>query len=222
VLAIDGHLDVISDLGMMTPSDGHRAGIRVGQGDLTGAGLLHLLVDAVQILFPVLQVVNNLPQFLRGLIGETAFLFVVFIEFFKVPVDLLVDLLQAVLELGAGEISVAGVGCLELGPVEGDELAAEQSGALAELDEAAAKVADGLAIGLAEIGDGLEVGRQTFEQPNDLEVAVGLAFEGAAGADSEKVAIEIEAKKIAGVVGRPRASGSTRGNPRSFRSRCDT
>jgi hypothetical protein len=59
VLTINGHLDVVRDLGMMAPSDRHGTGIRIGQGDLTGARLLHLLVDAVQVLLPVLQVVND-------------------------------------------------------------------------------------------------------------------------------------------------------------------
>jgi hypothetical protein len=54
VLAIDDDLDVVGDLGKMAPSDGHGAGIRVGQGDLRLAGFVHLLVDTFQVLFPVL------------------------------------------------------------------------------------------------------------------------------------------------------------------------
>jgi hypothetical protein len=53
--------DVEGDLGMMAPSNRHGAGIRVGQGNLNGAGLHHLLVDTFQVLFPVLQMVDDFP-----------------------------------------------------------------------------------------------------------------------------------------------------------------
>jgi hypothetical protein len=54
VLAVDGHLYVVGDLGMMAPSDGHGAGIRIGKRDLRLTGFVHLLVDTFQVLFPVL------------------------------------------------------------------------------------------------------------------------------------------------------------------------
>jgi hypothetical protein len=83
-----------------------------------------------------------------------AFFFVIFIEFLEVSVYLLVDFLQAVFEPGAREIAFAGVGGLEFGTVEGYELAAVQTFVFSELNVIAAEIADGPAIGLAEIGDG--------------------------------------------------------------------
>jgi hypothetical protein len=87
VLAIDGNLDVVAYLYMMAPSDGHRTGIRIGQGDLRLAGFDHLLVNTFQVLFAVLQVVDDFLEFFGGLFAEAAFLFVVFVELLEIPVD---------------------------------------------------------------------------------------------------------------------------------------
>ena len=73
------------------------------------------------------------------------------------------------------------------------------------MNEVAAEVANGLAVGLAEIGDGLKIRRQALEEPDDLKVAIGLALEGAAGSDGIDVPIEVKADEIAGVVGRAAA-----------------
>jgi uncharacterized protein (DUF169 family) len=45
------------------------------------------------------------------------------------------------------------------------------------LSEVAAEVADGLAVGLVEVGDGFKFGSQALEETDDFEVAVGFAFE---------------------------------------------
>jgi len=47
----------------------------------------------------------------------------------------------------------------------------------------------GLSLGTVEGGDGLEVGGQLAEKPNEVEVAPGLLFQEAARADAVEVAV---------------------------------
>jgi hypothetical protein len=49
VLAVDGHLDVIGDVGAVAFSGGDGAAVGVGQGDLGLTGLVHLLAQGSQL-----------------------------------------------------------------------------------------------------------------------------------------------------------------------------
>ena len=49
VLGVDGHLDVIGDVGAMAFSGGHGAAVWVGEGDLGLAGLVDLLAQGTQL-----------------------------------------------------------------------------------------------------------------------------------------------------------------------------
>ena len=144
---------------------------------------------------------DDFLQFLSRFLAETAFLLIVFIQLLKVAVNLLVGLFQTILELAAGEVAVAGVGRLELGSVDGYQLTAKQVGSLTEPYEFTAQVVDGVAINLAEIGNGFEVGSEVFEQPENFKIAIGFTLQGAAGTDGEEIAIEVKTKKISGMVG---------------------
>ena len=62
-----------------------------------------------------------------------------------------------------------------------------------------------MAVGLPEIGDGRKIGCQPLEQPDDLEMAVGLAFESSAGSNGVDISVEVEAEEIAGMAGRSAA-----------------
>ena len=57
----------------------------------------------------------------------------------------------------------------------------EQLQVPAQLHEAAADVADALAVVVAEVGNGLEVGRQSTGQPHQLDIALRLALQPPAG-----------------------------------------
>jgi hypothetical protein len=57
-------LDVVSDLGMMAPSDGHGAGIGIGEGHLFLVGLLLMLFEMAEALFAFLQMGDDFLQFI--------------------------------------------------------------------------------------------------------------------------------------------------------------
>jgi hypothetical protein len=55
----------------------------------------------------------------------------------------------------------------------------------------------------AEIGDGLEVGLQRPQQPDDLDVAMTFRFQAAARPNSVEIAVDVEFEPIARRVARP-------------------
>ena len=118
-----------------------------------------------------------------------------------------VEALQVVVEPGVGELDELGQRCageiavlvvdrLDPRAVHRQQLAAEQIQLLAEQHELAEHRAEGLAVIAAEIGDGLEVGLQVPQQPDHLDIAVGLGFQPAARADAVQVAVNIQLQQI--------------------------
>lgn len=55
----------------------------------------------------------------------------------------------------------------------------------------------------AEIGDGLEVGFQRPQQPDDLDVAVAFGFQSAARPYAVEITVDVQLEQIAGRVARP-------------------
>ena len=103
----------------------------------------------------------------------------------------LVEPLQIVVELGvgqfdelrqrrAGEVAVLVVDRLDPGAVHRQQFAAEQVQLTAQQHELAEHRAEGVAVVAPEIGDGLEVRLQVPQQPDHLDVAMGLGFQPAA------------------------------------------
>ena len=59
-----------------------------------------------------------------------------------------------------------------------------------------------LAILATEVGDGLEVGAQLAQQPQQLDIALGFALELARGAHLIEVAIQVQLEQIGRIIGR--------------------
>ena len=68
----------------------------------------------------------------------------------------------------------------------------EQLELAAQLDEAAAHVADADPVVVPEVGDGLEVRCQATGQPHQLDVALRFALKPAARLDAVEVAVHVE------------------------------
>src|SRR5664279_1275810 len=125
------------------------------------------------------------------------------IERVEVALDALFDLLLALLHFAWREVAIAGVDRLELAAVDGDYGLREQLELAAQLDEAAAHVADADPVVVPEVGDGLEVRRQAPGQPHQFDIALGFALEPAAGLDAVEVAVDVDLEQDRRVVGRP-------------------
>ncbi len=101
------------------------------------------------------------------------------------------------------EIPVPGVHRFEFTAVDGDHCGREQARAPAHYDEFATDFADGRAVVLAEIGDGLEVRRQAARQPHDFDVALAFPLKPAAGLNAVEVSIDVELQHHRGIVSGP-------------------
>ena len=98
---------------------------------------------------------------------------------------------------------VAIVHRFELAAVNGDESFRKQLQLVAQYDELAAHLADRGPIVLAEVGNGLEVWHQPSGQPHELDIALRLALQPAAGLDAIQVAVDVELQQHRRVVRRP-------------------
>jgi hypothetical protein len=76
--------------------------------------------------------------------------------------------------------------------VDGDDRLREQIELAAQHDELPAHVADGTAVVAAEIGNGLEVRREPTGEPHQLDVALALAFQAAAGLNAIEIAVDVD------------------------------
>ena len=74
------------------------------------------------------------------------------------------DLLHPSLQFGGGKVPILVIDGLKLVAVDGHQCIGEQTKPLAQDDELTADAADGFAILLAEIGNGLVIRRQSFGQ----------------------------------------------------------
>ena len=86
-------------------------------------------------------------------------------------------LLDALGDLVHGEVVVATVDGFELAAVEGHDRLREQAQLAAQHDELRARLLDRGAVVLAEVGDGLVVGREAPGEPHQLDIAPRLALQ---------------------------------------------
>src|SRR4030066_1907009 len=66
VLGIDGHLEVIADIGDPAAADGHAAALGIGEGDLGFAAFIHALLQAFVLLHALLEQPDLLLELLGG------------------------------------------------------------------------------------------------------------------------------------------------------------
>ena len=89
---------------------------------------------------------------------------------------------------------------LDPGTIHRQQFAAEQVYLPAEQYEMAEHCAKRVAVIAAEVGNRLEVRLQVPQQPDHLDIAVGLAFQPSAGPDPIEVAVDVEFQQISGRV----------------------
>jgi hypothetical protein len=121
----------------------------------------------------------------------------------EIALDAFVDLLQASLHFGLGEVPIPGIDRLELAAIDRNARVAQQIEAPTQRHELTADFADRLAIVLAKVGDRFEVGRQAASQPDQLDVALAFPFKAAARLNPIEVAVDIELQQCRGMIGRP-------------------
>ena len=125
------------------------------------------------------------------------------VELLQVARDALLDLGTPPRHLGTREVPVAVVHRLELAAVDRNAGGGQEAHRAAQPDEACANLADGAAIVLAEVRDGLVIGDETPRQPHHLDVASGLPLQPSTGLHPVQVAVDVELEQDRGMIGRP-------------------
>ncbi len=129
------------------------------------------------------------------------------VELREVALHTLVELLHACLELALGEVFVPVVHRLELAPVNGHRGLLEQTESPTQQDELSARAANGLAVVLAEVGDGFEIGHQSPGEPDQFYVALRLSLQPSAGLDAVQVPVDVDLEQRGRVIRRPACLG---------------
>lgn len=114
------------------------------------------------------------------------------------------------MSLSALKVVVAAVHRAELAAVNGQQFTAEEIELAAEENELAMNRLERFEIILPEIGDGLEVGSEFAEEPDDFDIAMAFRFERAGRTDAMEIAVEIELEQRGGIVRRPACVSTTR------------
>jgi len=66
---------------------------------------------------------------------------------------------------------------------------------------------DGRPVVLAEIGNGLVVGREPTQEPDDFQIAAGFTLQSPARLDAIEIPVDVELQQRRWVVGRPALFG---------------
>jgi len=180
-----------------------QARIGVGQGDLPLGRLLHLRSDLVEALDLCLDPGNLVFEMGDLAFGDSRWLAVRPVELRHVVRDAFLQLLDARLELTVGKVLVAVVHRLELAPADRDDRLGEELQLPAQDDELPAHGSDRRTIVLSEVRNRLEVRHQLAGQPNQLNIALGLALQAPARLDPIAIAVDVDLEQHRRVVGRP-------------------
>jgi hypothetical protein len=129
--------------------------------------------------------------FCRGFLLFWLF-FIGFVHLIQVAVNVFVQFLDCLLELLLVDILGAAVDGFELTAIDGDQVPTEEFQLFAEEGELSAHMTDGLSVVSSEVGDGLEIRGEVFDELHDSDVTMGFPFQLTAGADAVEIAIDIQ------------------------------
>lgn len=207
MLRVDGGLHVVAHQARAFGLRDHRARVGVGSGELTLGQLLQLHFGLIELTHLRAQLPDLVLQSLGLRLDLGRLRAVGRLQGIEVALDAVLDLLLTLVDLAGGEVAVPAVDRLELAAVDGNDGLREEPEFTAQDDEAPADAADARAVAVAEVGNGLEVGRQTSGEPHQFHIALRLALQPAAGLDAVQIAVDIELEQNGGVVcGPPRQS----------------
>jgi len=202
VLGIDGRLEIVADDACAAARARHGARVRIGQRHLLVRCIPDFVFTRCQVPHLCTQPSDLLRQSLRLRLGNVAFFAVGTIKRVEIPVDIVLHLLHPRGDFRGGVILVAVVDRLHLAPVDRDDRPRKQAQSPAQNNELAAHRLDRSAVCLAEVGDRLEVGRQSPRQPHQLDVPLDFTLEPPARLDPVQIAVEIDLEHRCWMIGR--------------------
>jgi hypothetical protein len=120
---LNGDLDVVAHIGDLASADEHGATVRIGEGDLGLAGVLHVLGEIDELTSASLESGDLLLKFLGGELWGVRLGRIAVVELEEVGIDVLIEVLECPLDVALGDDAGPVLGNLEFAAVDGDELA---------------------------------------------------------------------------------------------------
>jgi hypothetical protein len=102
---------------------------------------------------------------------------VVFIQFIRVSIDFLIDILCCSLQPAVGEVAIFVVDSFELASIDSNELADEEVQLTAEACGGAVYLPDSCSIVPTEVGDRLMVWHEFAGEPDHFRIAMGFLLQ---------------------------------------------
>jgi hypothetical protein len=206
VLHINRKLGVVADADLGHAR--HGTGIRIGQRDLVLAGLVQFIKQRLVAIPLAFDRCDLFREFaiadVRAVPIATGFL-LLRITLIKPPHVIRQFLVSFVDELGQRtlcEVAILVVHRLDAGSIDGQKLSSEQIELPAQDDELPEHLPESRPVHTAEIGDSAEVRLQVPQQPDHLDIAMGLRLQPPAGSHPVDVAVHVELQKIGRIITR--------------------
>jgi hypothetical protein len=159
----------------------HRAAVGIGQQDLVLAGPLKLSQHRLVTAALLAQRLDLLGEIVRARPARRRAVFdVARVEPRQIVIQPLVGGPDELAQRTAGEIAILVVDRLDAGSVHGEQLASVEVEPPTQQHELTKRRAERRTIVAPKVGDGLEVGPEATQQPDDLNVAMGFALHPAA------------------------------------------
>jgi hypothetical protein len=125
-------------------------------------------------------------------------------KLFAIGFDALGERRDALRELVLGAVALLGVDRSALAAIAGDQVCTAEGQLRAQPRQSAAELSNGLAVGLAEVGDGLVSGPELLQQPQHVAMAVRLLLPATTRTQAVEIAVEVALHELArGLAGAP-------------------
>jgi hypothetical protein len=177
--------------------------VRIGQRDLAVRRGFDLGFHNLQRLHLGAQGGDLVLQLPGPRLGRLTLLPVGGVEIGQIARDVLGNLLHPFLQLGRGEVLVAGVHRLELAAVHRRQRLGEEPDLAAQHHEVRAGSLDSGAVILPVVGDGLVIRRELPRQPHQLDLAPSLPLQPPARRHAVHVAVDVELQQGGRMLGGP-------------------
>jgi hypothetical protein len=191
MLRVHRDLHIVTNDARAAATGCHGATVWIGERHLLIGRGQHLRPDGGELGHLLLKLGKFLLQTLRlRRKGLGRLMAVGCVELTQIARYTFFELRSPPLHLATREVLVAIVHGLELAPV--DPTRSQQAHLTAQVDEAGANLADGLAIVLAEVGNDLLIGHQAASESHHFDVTSGLPLEPAARLNPIEIAVDVE------------------------------
>ena len=200
VLGVDRDLHVVAhrNMGMRR----HRSAVGVGERDLALPRLVQLRQHVLVALTPLPNRGYLLSQVLDPRAACWALRGIALVEALKIVLELGVGGFDELGQGRPGEIAILVVDRLDPRAIHCEQLPAKQVQLATEEHKFSEHMAEGISVVAPKVSDRLEVWLQVPQQPDHLDIAMGLSLQPAARSHPVQIAVNVKLQQIDGRIAR--------------------